>query len=105
MKSVLNASDCSGEGTATMRKRYSQSWETLKYTAKNHGANGERCFGGHSDQPRHPQLRHAFLAHHVPGMNKNRGVQILSSFPNNIEGRMVEVTTIRTMAMIVRIDV
>src|ERR1700693_1476765 len=38
-------------------------------------------------------------------MNKNRRIPVSGGFPHNIERRMIEIATIRTVTMIVGIDV
>src|SRR5438046_10544783 len=79
--------------------------KTLEDATEYHGANRERSFGRHPDEPRQPIFRHPIRAHHVPGMHKDRGVELFGRFPNNVERWMVEVAALGAVTMVIRIDV
>src|SRR4029077_18946891 len=57
------------------------------------------------EEPRQPIFRHPIRADHVPGMHKDRSVELFCRFPNNVERWMVEVATLGTVTMVIRIDV
>jgi hypothetical protein len=86
-----------GEGHPKFRK-------TFENSAEDHRTDRERTFSRHANQPGQPIFRHPLLAHHVPWMNKDRGAQFPRRFPENIERRMIEISAIRAVAVIVRID-
>src|SRR6266496_1363340 len=102
---MLDATDRSWKRAAAMRKGDSQIWKTLEDATEYHGANRERSFGRHSDEPRQPIFRHPIRAHHVPGMHKDRSVELFGRFPNNVERWMVEVATLGAVTIVIRIDV
>src|SRR6266705_5217660 len=105
MEPVLDATDCSWKRAAAMRKGDAQIRKTLEDATEYHGANRERSFGRHPDEPRQPIFRHTIRAHHVPGMHKDRGVESFCRFPNNVERWMVEVAALGAVTMVIRIDV
>src|SRR5690242_1841654 len=105
MKPVLDSTNRSRKRPPAMGESDPQFRKTFEHATENHRADRKRTFGRHPDKPRQPVLRHSFLAHHVPGVNENRGVQILSCFPNDIERGMIEISAVRTVAMIVWVDV
>ena len=69
----------------------SELWQALKYAAKNHGADGQRAFRRHTDQPWQPIFGHFFFAHHVPRVDEDGHIQVLTGFENGEKFRSVEV--------------
>src|SRR6266571_6644149 len=104
MKRALDATDCSRKRSAAMSKADAEFWEPLKDAAENQGTNRKRGFGRHTDQPRQPIFLHALLAEHVPGMNKDRGVQFFSGAPHRLKRRIIEIQSIDATGMRICID-
>src|SRR5438128_12600139 len=84
MKRALDAANGEGKCAAAMSKPNAEFWESLEDAAENQGTNRKRSFSRHTDQPRQPMFRHALLAEHVPGMNKDRGGQLFSGTPDRM---------------------
>src|SRR5690242_19837289 len=105
MKRVLDATNRKRERASAVCERDAQFWEAPKHSTENHRADCQRSLSRHAHQPWQPIFRHSLLAHHVPRMDKDRAIQILCGFPENIERRMIKVPAIGTMTIFVRIDV
>ena len=103
MKRAFDAANGNRECTAAMSESNTEVRESFKDTAENHGTDRKRCFSRHTDQPRQPIFPHALLAQHVPGMNKDRGVQFLSGAPHRLQRRVVEIQNIDATRMGIRI--
>src|SRR5438552_8993898 len=104
MKRALDATDGEGKCAAAMSKPNTEFWESLEDAAENQRTNGKRRFSRHSDQPRQPIFRHALLAQHVPGMNKDRGVQFFSGAPHRLKKRIIEIQRVDAAGMRICID-
>src|SRR6478736_459267 len=105
MKCVVDASDGKWKRAAAVRERDAQFRKPLEHASKNHGTNRERRFCRHGDKPRQPVFWHALAAQHVPRMNKNRGIELLSSAPDRLKRCVIEVQSIYAPEMQIRIHV
>src|SRR6476620_12502476 len=104
MKRALNAADGERKCAAAMSKADAEFWEPLKDAAENQGTNCKRGFGRHTHQPWQPIFRHALLAQHVPGMNKDRSVQFFSGAPHRLKRRIIEIQRVDATGMGICID-
>src|SRR6266581_1381972 len=105
MKRALDAANGEGKCAAAMSKSNAEFWESLEDAAENQGTNRKRRFSRHTDQPRQPIFRHALLAEHVPGMNKDRCVQFFSGAPDRLKRRIIKIQSVDATGMRIRIDV
>src|SRR5205823_15002997 len=105
MKRALDAANGEWECTAAMSKSHAEFWESLEDAAENQGTNRKRSFSRHTDQPRQPIFRHALLAEHVPGMNKDRGVQIFRGAPDRLKRCIIEIQRVDAAGMRICIHV
>src|SRR5947209_8754856 len=105
MKRALDTADGEGKCAAAMSKPDTEFWEPLEDAAENHGTNRKRRFSWHTNQPRQPIFRHALLADHVPGMNKDRCVQFLRGAPDRLKRRVIEIQWVYATEMRVWIHV
>src|SRR6266567_5162261 len=104
MKRALDTANGEGKCAPAMSKPDTEFWESLDDATENHGTNRNRRFSRHTDQPRQPIFRHAFLTEHVPGMNKDRCVQFFSGAPDRLKRRIIEIQSVDATGMRVRID-
>src|SRR5258708_8085272 len=105
MKCVIDASDGKWKRAAAVRERDAQFRKPLEHTSKNHGTNRERRFCRHGDKPRQPVFSHTSAAQHVPRMNKDRGIELLSSAPDRLKHCVIEVQSIYPSAMLIRVHI
>ena len=102
-EAMFDSPEREGKCPAPMGERDPQLWKALEDAAKNHRANRECGFRRHSDQPWQPEIRHAFLPDHVPGVNKNRGSEFFGFAPDGLQRRIIEVDGIEPAEMLVRV--
>src|SRR6516165_9410916 len=105
MKPALDAADGERECATAMSERDTEFWKSFKDASENQGTNRKRRFSRHTDQPRQPIFRHALLADHVPGMNKDRRIQFFRGAPDRLERRIIEIQSVDAAGMRIRIDV
>src|SRR5262245_45402922 len=98
-KCVIDTPDSKRKCAAAVRKGDTKAREPFKHAAKKHGTNRERRLCRHANQPRQPIFRHTLAAQHVPRMNKNCGVDFLSSAPNWLQCCVVEIQRINASEM------
>src|SRR5438045_3634675 len=94
MKRALDAANSERECAAAVSKRNTEFWKSLEDAAENQGTNRKRRFSRHTHQPWQPIFRHALLAEHVPGMNKDRGVQFFRGAPDRLKRRIIEIQSV-----------
>src|SRR4029077_15458836 len=105
MKCVIDAADGKWKRATAVRKCDAQRRKPLEHASKNHRTNRERRFCWHGDQPRQPVFRHALATQHVPGMNKDRGIEFFSGAPDRLKRCVIEVQSIYASEMRIRINV
>src|SRR5262249_5207239 len=105
MKCVIDAANGKWKRAAAVRKRDAQRGKPLQHAPKNHGTDCERRFCRHRDQPGQPVFRHTVAAEHVPGMNKDRGIEFFSGAPDRLKRCVIEVQSIYASELRIRINV
>src|SRR4029077_17387130 len=105
MKRVIDPADSKWKRAAAVGERDTQSWEAFEDAAKNHRTDRERRLCRHGNQPGQPVFRHTIAAEHVPGMNKNRGLQFFGGVPNRLKRCIIEVQSIHASEIRIRVHV
>ena len=88
---MLDSSDGKWECATAVRKRNTQLWKPFEDSAEDHRTNRKGSLSRHPDKPGQPIFRHPLLADHVPGMDKDGGVELLRCAPDRLKRGVVEI--------------